>query len=202
MQELRMRDHHILTAGDQEWSSDGEQWQDFPYDSFLIADSSHTVFKLDQEWCGHLQAAVEHGEEPLVAFQHLREAWQRRTNRSSWIEATIAAELAIKEMLVRLEPKLSAVLFDLPAPPLHTLYGVVLERITGERSPFVKDLQGGATTRNRLIHRPERVRLDTQEVIDYVATVERAIWHLIKLARRKGVDGGERRYHWITSHDS
>jgi len=201
LQELRVRDHHILTAGRQEWSDDGEHWHEFPYDIYVTAVSCHTLFELDKDWRPHLQAVIEHREEALVALQHLREAWQRRSYRSSWIEATLAAELAIKEVLVRLEPKLGAVLFDLPTPPLHTLYGVVLERVAGERSPYVKELHAGATTRNRLVHRPERVRLDGQEVVGYFEVVQRAIWHLIKLSRRRAVEAGESRYHWVTAHD-
>jgi hypothetical protein len=140
-------------------------------------------YSLDAEWKDHIQAIFDLHEEPLIAFEHLHEARRHRGTRFTWIEATIAAELAIKEALARLEPRLTPVLLEVPAPPLYKLYGVILENVAGEKSPYVGQLQKGAEMRNRLVHRPEAIRLDPQEVVDYVAVVDRAIWHLVGLCR-------------------
>jgi hypothetical protein len=70
----------------------------------------------------------------------------------------------------------------------HTrkLYGVILEDVAGEKSPYIKQLHKGTEIRNRLVHRPEAVRLDPQKVADYVAGVDHAMWHLIGLCRTRG----------------
>lgn len=85
---------------------------------------------------------------------------------------------------MRLEPRFEVLLMELPSPPLHKLYGSVLEHVAGEGSPFVKELQRGAETRNRLVHRPDSPPPDPQETVNYVNAVDQALLHLHHLLRK------------------
>jgi len=183
-QELELDEPRILTSRASQWSFDGHTWATLPMNIIMTGESLRPVYHLDSEWKEHLQAVFDLREEPFIAFEHLHEARRGRDARFTWIEATIAAELAIKETLSRLEPSLTNLLLEVPAPPLRKLYGVILEGVAGEKSPYIKQLHEGTEIRNRLVHRPEAVRLDPQKVVDYVAMVDRAIWHLVGLCRR------------------
>jgi hypothetical protein len=177
-QELELDEPRILTSRASQWSFDGHTWATLPRNITMTGASLRPVYDLDSEWKEHLQAVFDLREEPFIAFEHLHEARRGRDARFTWIEATIAAELAIKEALSRLEPRLTNLLLEVPAPPLRKLYGVILEGVAGEKSPYIKQLHEGAEIRNRLVHRPKAEKLDPQQVVDYVAVVDRAIWHL------------------------
>ena len=198
LQEFREPEPHILTSGPSQWSLDGDHWFDFPGGGLLAGIRAHPLFKLDSEWREHIQTILDLHEEPLIASEHLHEAKRNRGDRFSWIEATVAAELAIKEALVKLEPTLEVLLLEVPSPPIHKLYGPILERIAREKSPYVTALQKGVDKRNRLVHRPKAAQFGPQEVVDYVGTVERAIWHLVKLCRRKAAEGKSPSFHPAT----
>jgi hypothetical protein len=166
------------------WSQDGEIWLPMAV-RYSAAIYSHSVGQLNERSRQIVQKRLTDGEEPLLAMQHLYETHKSDGLRFKWIEATIAAELAIKEMLIRMEPKLETLLIEVPSPPLHILYGKVLESVAGEKSPYVSQLQNGAKQRNELVHRPETEDLNHQEVFDYVAMVGEAIRHLLELHRRR-----------------
>jgi hypothetical protein len=167
-----------------QWSSDGSTWRDIQSEGELrIAMSVQVVGELDRRWQKKIQELLNEGEKPLLAVKLLWEAHRSSGGRFQWIEATIAAELAVKEVLARMEPKLRPLLMEVPSPPLRKLYGPVLEEVAGERSPYVSELNKGAERRNRMIHRPEGEELDAQEVIDYLNVVSAAIRHLLKLHR-------------------
>jgi hypothetical protein len=70
-------------------------------------------------------------------------------------------------------------LFELPAPPIDKLYGVILEEYAGERSPRLKELTDGAARRNKLIHRPGTPDPDDTDATLYVEDVQVAILHLV-----------------------
>jgi hypothetical protein len=171
-------------SGGNLWSVDGENWRQINGLRAHVALSSRVIGELTDRWRVIVQDLLDQGEEPLIALQHLYEAERSSGLRFKWIEATIAAELAIKEILIRIEPKLSVVLVELPSPPIKKLYGEVLESLTGEKSPFRKELHEGSEIRNRLIHRPEAEKLNHQQVINYLDTVAKAIRHLLDLQRR------------------
>jgi hypothetical protein len=98
-----------------------------------------------------------------------------------WIDATIAAELAIKEFLIRKYPDIETLLLEVPSPPLQKLYGSVLESLTGQRSPVLKEISNGVEIRNKLVHRPTEIPIEAKEARDYVQAIETAIFHLIYL---------------------
>ncbi|MCK4354714.1 MAG: hypothetical protein KAW83_05615, partial [Dehalococcoidia bacterium] len=101
-----------------------------------------------------------------------------------WIYATMAAELAIKEILVRIEPKLQVILETLPSPPLNRLYGDVLESVAGVRSTSLSKLQNGARRRNELVHNPRSPTPTFNEVKEYINFIEDMIRWLLKEWRR------------------
>jgi hypothetical protein len=183
-QEQELDEPRMLMSGSSQWSFDGYNWVTLPINIMMTGVTLRPRYSLDAEWKGHIQAIFDLREEPFIAFEHLHEARRGRGARFTWIEATIAAELAIKEALSRLEPRLTPLLLEVPAPPLRKLYGTILENVAGERSPYVSKLDMGAEKRNQLVHRPEAIKLDPQEVVDYVGVVDRTIWHLVGLCRR------------------
>jgi hypothetical protein len=172
------------TAGTR-WSRDGLQWLPSTIDRYSAAVSVREVGLLSVGFASKIQRLLDAGEEPLLAYDHLAEAHRSIGLRFKWVEATVAAELAIKEILVRIEPKLTTLLLEVPSPPLHKLYGEVLESAAGIRSPYVREVQVGAERRNKIIHKIEPVELDLQETLDYIETVAQAIDHLLQVARAR-----------------
>src|SRR5205085_8292103 len=125
------------------------------------------------------QAFIDKNEQPFrESLRHLHRAMTGTHARHSWIDATIAAELAIKEFLIRFKPDIKTLLLEVPSPPLHKMYGSVLESFIGERSPRVKEIAKGAEIRNVLIHRPEETKITDADAHDYVEYVQVAILHL------------------------
>ncbi|MEZ6049962.1 MAG: hypothetical protein R3C02_01015 [Planctomycetaceae bacterium] len=114
-------------------------------------------------------------------MRHLHRAKNEREPSCRWIDATIAAELAIKEFLIAKEPLLETLLLELPSPPLQKLYGQILEKYAGERSPKLNSLREGSEKRNKLIHRPGGEHVNRSEADQYVKNVEIAIYHLMCL---------------------
>lgn len=173
-----------LAEGKHRFSHDGEVW--YPIGRRVYATvSAHSVGQLNERSRQAVQKLLAADEVPLLAMQYLYEAHKSDGLRFKWIQATIAAELAIKEMLIRMEPKLETLLIEVPSPPLGKLYGKVLESVAEERSPYASQLDKGAEKRNKLVHRPETVDLKPQEVLDYVTIVGEAIRHLLELHRRR-----------------
>ena len=77
--------------------------------------------------------------------------------------------MAIKEILIRIEPNLEVILTILPSPPLEKLYGEVLESLLGVK-PSKSDLnklKWGAIRRNKLVHSIEDEPPSWKEANDY-----------------------------------
>ncbi len=184
-QEMHKYDRYELCNGGVYWSDDSANWIEICGGTLSGAFSAHPLFRLDAGWRKHVQSLLDAGEESLIATQHLHEAERSSGLEFQWIEATIAAELAIKEILIRLEPKLEVLLLKVPSPPLGKLYGEVLKAVTGEEYPKRGVLQKGADKRNELVHRPQSDELDPQKVVDYLQDVRSAIEHLLKVDRQR-----------------
>ena len=118
-QELCTSELHTLTSGYSKWSLDKSSWNDLSYTATLTGISVEPRYDLDNQWVSHLQALFDGFDKPLDATEFIYEAKRAKGLRFKWIQATIAAELAIKEALIRLEPKIKIVLLELPSPPLH-----------------------------------------------------------------------------------
>jgi hypothetical protein len=160
------------------WSKDGECWQSVPARLHAFVQVRY-IPELNQTRAKALQRALDAGTEPFIALQHLHRAQTESSPRHRWIEATIAAELAIKEFLIRLKPEIATLLLEVPSPPLHKMYGSVLESMTGKRSPKVKSISKGAEIRNFLLHRPSEIDITVEKAEEYVLDVAAAIYHLL-----------------------
>jgi len=163
------------------WSLDSVTFRRFPG---LIGGGSlgfkHSM-PLNEQTRAALQEGLDKDFRPFLAMRHLYRAMQESSPRFKWIDATIAAELAIKEFLARKQPDLEVLLVHLPSPPLPKLYREVLEKCAGERSPYWKELDQGAQKRNKLVHQHEAISVTDAEAIEYVGMVMKAIHHLYAL---------------------
>jgi hypothetical protein len=117
--------------------------------------------------------------QPFAATAHLHRAANESQPRTRWIEATIAAELAIKEYLVRKEPGLESLLTEIPAPPLSKLFGAVLEAYAGFRATKLSALSKGAEVRNRLLHRPKGMSVSADDAARYLQDVQFTFFELL-----------------------
>ena len=192
------QDHSLLPHnellgidGGFQWSNDDTDWKRLPLHGGSIAVSMHMLGRLDSRLLKTVQAALDNDEMPLLAYEHLYQAERSQGLRFKWIEATTAAELAVKEILIKIAPDLRPLLEQLPSPPIRKLYGTILEAYSGQRSPHLNALADGAERRNKLIHQPEDIRLDHQEVLDYLSTVTSAIRHLLELYRSLRDNAGQ-----------
>jgi len=173
-----------------EWSLDNGQWYAVP-SKVTVYGWVYSLGNMNESYAKRLQKLLLENEEALVATNYLHQARNAESGRYQWIYATIAAELAIKEVLARMEPKLQVILSTLPSPPLNKLYGDVLESVAGVRSEGLNRLQTGAEIRNKLLHSPESVDLSSDKVNDYIAFIEERIrwllseWRRIKRAKEQ-----------------
>jgi hypothetical protein len=171
-------DEQLLSFKSVEWSADKTGWKPFPTLVKGVADA-YSTHHLNQQTAHAIQQCIDRGFEPFVALRHLHKARIERIPHYKWIDATIAAELAIKEFLIRLKPEIATLLLEMPSPPLHKLYGSVLESFGVQRSPKVKEIQKGVEIRNKLVHRPGEAEISLEDANAYVHDIEDAIYHLI-----------------------
>lgn len=160
---------------------------------------NYSHFPLSNESSAFLQQSIEAGVVPLEAMKYLHRARIETVPHYKWIDATIAAELAVKEILCRAKPEIAPLLVELPTPPISKLYGRILKEYLGEESPYRNALVKGQEKRNELVHRPTKSRVDSQDANEYAQNVEAAIFHLLSLLypydslidREVGVDTAE-----------
>ncbi len=166
-----------------EWSLGDNQWFSIPRGLRMNSGLS-SLGNLDEKTANYLRELLSEDEEALVATSYLHQARNSMNRRYQWIYATMAAELAIKEILVRIEPKLQVILGTLPSPPLNKLYGDVLESVAGVRSTSLSTLQNGAQKRNQLAHNPKSPTPTFNEVNEYIDLIEDRVKWLLKEWRR------------------
>lgn len=164
------------------WSLGNDEWRSIPRE-LQVSTEITSLGNLSKGLAQHLQNLLEEDEKPLVAISYLHQARNLSNGRYRWIYATVAAELAIKEILVRIEPRLQVILEELPSPPLNRLYGDVLESVAGVRSTGLSRLQNGAIRRNQLVHNPNSPTPTFDEVKEYINFVEDRIVWLLKESR-------------------
>jgi hypothetical protein len=190
MQEIGADMEHRLfsTIDSIQWRLNGAQWITAKNTVKSVSiRTGHPYGTLGKKTAGRLQLVGTLGEQPFLAFEFLREAYRSPDNRFAWIQAAAAAELGVKEALLRLEPRLDPLLLEVPAPPVEKLYGQLLEYYGGEKSPFKSDLQRGAIRRNRIIHRPRSEIIPDDERNAYLENVKKALQHLVERCRRQPV---------------
>ncbi len=164
-----------------EWSLDGSQWFPTPRGLKVFTWVSH-LGNLNERTADHLQKLLSGDEEALIATSYLHHVRNLMNERYQWVYATIAAELAIKEILVRIDPKLRVILEELPSPPLHKLYGEVLQSVANVKlsKSDLGRLQGGAKRRNELVHNPRSATPTLDEVTNYIDFVDDKIKWLLE----------------------
>ena len=162
------------------WSKDKSKWKSIP-EIICVTIDEHLLLSLNEINSESIQNYIDNDFEPFIALRHLHRSKNERNPRHKWIDATIAAELAIKEFLIRLKPDIKTLLLEIPSPPLHKLYGSILEYYKNERSPKLKELAEGVEMRNKLIHRPKDIHINAEQANKYIHDVEIAIYHLLTL---------------------
>lgn len=162
------------------WSINKSEWKTFCSKNCVTV-NVRGGFNLNEKNAKVIQEYIDNNFSPFFALRHLHRAMNETNTRYKWIDATIAAELAIKEFLIRKEPTIEPLLLEVPSPPLDKLYGTILESYTKERSPKLKELINGVTKRNKLVHRPQDIKLTIEEANKYVYDVKTAIYHLLHL---------------------
>ena len=175
-----IQDDVISEWTDVHWSFDGNEFRIFPTVP-TISSSGVSGLPLSKHVGEQLQEAMSNGYRPLVGERHLYRAIQEPVPRFKWIDATMAAELCVKEALVRKNPQLEALMLHMPSPPLTKLYGEILKIYMGEKSPYVKELDAGMSRRNKLVHRPEGEVVTIDMANTYIRNVTDAIHHLYGL---------------------
>ncbi|MEZ8038337.1 hypothetical protein AB4369_11955 [Vibrio sp. 10N.261.49.A5] len=170
----------LISIHSERWMLKGDEFRELPI-SIGVVVSGGNVCPLREDSIQKIEASIESEIVPLLAMRHLHRAKHEGSPHHQWIDATIAAELAIKEVLSRANPQLEALLLNMPSPPLTKLYGKILENYLGEVSPYKKQLAKGSEIRNMLVHRHDSPAIDGQEAVDYVRDVEKAIFHLLTL---------------------
>ena len=179
--QFRMEDGLMSVKGDF-WSKDGTNWNRLRGRLRVTMTVTGTI-SLNDDSCRLLQEYIDSDYQPFLALRHLHRARNDSNPRYMWIEATIAAELAIKEFLIRQRPELGTLLLEVPSPPIYKMYGAILEAYGGKTLPkeIFKALSEGAEIRNRLLHRPHDEPIDHQKALDYVNAVAGAIRHLLNI---------------------
>jgi len=173
-------DDAVSEARDVEWSADNVSFRPVPHLMSAVGWLTCDIY-VNDEIVGMLQRCLDKGWTPLLAMRHLYRAIQEPAPRFKWIDATIAAELAVKEALLRKHEILEKLLIEMPSPPLDKLYGDLLQAYLGERSPYLKAIREGVKKRNQLVHRPKETPVTREEADEYVNQIMKAIHHLYGL---------------------
>jgi hypothetical protein len=174
-------DENLFAIKSIEYSLDNTNWKFFPGLKVATTFSAYSMTALDFETAGLILGHLNSGVKTFFALSFLHRAKKELHPKHKWIDATIAAELAVKEALVLIKPEVEALLLEVPSPPLQKLYGSILESYSGQRSPVLKQIAEGVKIRNLLVHRPEEIDISLQQAVDYVAYVEVAIGHLLSI---------------------
>lgn len=173
-------DERLVSSRKAEWSTNNTDWQALP-NIFIVVVDGYSSYPLNAKNAELIQRYINTDFEPFLALKYIHKAKNDILPRDKWIDATIAAELAIKEFLIRLKPEIETLLLNMPSPPLDKLYGVILESFGFNKSPKVKEIQKGVQTRNELIHRPKEKFINMDHASEYVRDINIAIHHLMTL---------------------
>jgi hypothetical protein len=178
-------EENLFSIKDEYWSTNEIGWKRLPgLPSASVDVVTVYPFNSDTHTTALIQDYARKGIEPFVALRHLQRARAEGIPRHKWIDAAIAAELAIKEYLLVKDPSKWKTIFETSrSPTIEELYGKILKENSAkkEESPVLAELKNGAKIRNDLLHYRCEVNIDPQDAINYVRDVERAIFHLLTL---------------------
>jgi hypothetical protein len=167
------------------WNDETGRRRSFP-PLIAMSGSGGSSLYLSSDVAGQLEEGLELGYRVLRGTRHLYSAFAEPIPALKWIAATTAAELCVKDALVRADPSLQARVNakGRAKPDVPLLYGQLLFAALGERSPFARDLQLGAERRNELVHNPGAHDPTEGEALAYVNTVHMAVQHIYRLLYR------------------
>ena len=173
---------NLMSIKGEFWSKDGTNWKRLHVPLTVAISMTHTI-SLKEDSCKWLQEYINSDYQPFLSLRHLHRARNDSNPRYKWIEATIAAELAIKEFLIRQKPELETLLLEVPSPPIYKMYGAILRTYGDITLPkeISKELANGAEIRNRLLHRPHDEVINHQDANNYVDAVAEAINRLLRV---------------------
>ena len=180
---FQLKDGRILLIQGTRVSLDGEEWLVCPATLEARLAPRYYEHRFEFEDVDHLAELFSREEHGFIGWQLLIHAREHRDPRVGWILAVTAAELAIKEALVRIEPSIERLLLETPSPPIAKLYGRLLEHYAGRRSGFVNALRVGAERRNQLIHSPSAPPPSREEWESFLRDCGRAIFELVVITR-------------------
>ncbi len=167
-----------------EWSPGDGDWYPIPR-GLTISGTMYGLGNMNDARAKIIQDLLSENEYALIATSYLHQAINAKSTRYQWIYATIAAELAIKEILTRIEPNLEVIFRTLPSPPLDKLYGDVLESVAGVKSQSLGKLRKGAERRNKLVHSARDEDIPSyDETHEYIHFIEERINWLLDLWRK------------------
>ena len=126
----------------------------------------------------------------LHSLKFLLRACRTLDKEMRFLFGAIAAELAVKEILITLVPTLAPLVAKAHGPSVDVYYGHLLESYGFEKSPKKAAIKKGLERRNKLVHRAGREGdgsgrtddLDEAAAIEYVDDVRDAIVHLLSLS--------------------
>lgn len=166
------------------WSEDGVSWQSVAERTTQVTLTAALKVSLDRELAAGVQRLASSGARALVATHFLHRAHNEEDPRMRWISAALAAELAVKEVLVRHNRERGlALIGGHRRGIISALSGEGLRELAGAPSPFLKELVAGANKRNDLVHEPEIVQVTSDEAFEYLLMVDQAIRHLLGTLR-------------------
>lgn len=160
------------------WTIDGNEWYKIPNTAYAWSDTGGGT-QLNSTSAGKIQEYLYNGFTPFLALKFLHRADIEENSQVKWIEAAAAAEIAIKEFLLKKDPERYRHLKSKQSPPISDLYGSILKKYTGENSPKLDELIEGARKRNMIIHSPDEISITRKEANNYVHDVDEAIHYLL-----------------------
>ena len=172
-------DENLFSSRGATWQVDGGNYSAIPSSISVSAHSESISNWINGE--PRVAEALRDGIVPLEGLRFLHKARLDLKPSYMWIDTTTAAELAVKEALIRKCPQLETLLLELPSPPIAKLYGPIMEHYFGARSPMLKHLANGVERRNKLVHRPGAAQIELAEAGEYLHRTEAAIFHLMSL---------------------
>lgn len=170
----------ITNAKTNKFSVDQETWKKGPSDIEAHISFSQP-YNLTQERKDYIQEQLSNERLPFIAFKYLIKAKNEDELEIKWINATIAAELAIKEFYMNYDKKFNYIMLKMPSPSLDRMYGEMLESITGKKGTKVQSIKKGVEIRNSLVHSPSKQKLSTPQVNQYISDVETSIFELLDI---------------------
>jgi hypothetical protein len=174
-------DEQLFSVCGEYWSLGKAHWEKLPTHFHVVGNVDSFLYLSDDTAAVIQECLNVEAPEPFLALRHLHRARKEGNPRYKWSDATIAAELAIKEFLLRKKPDLEALLLEMPSPPLDKLYGAILKQYGGEISPWKNKIAKGAIVRNELLHIPYHKAINPWDANQYVDDVQSAIYHLLAL---------------------